>query len=98
MKLDLEETYRISALLVLAMIIVIFNAVRADNMNTSTHTPFVTARPLLGECAMSRTMATVRGKVERNITQSTIMLYQNQRPTWRSVVAAGQSGEQIMLR
>src|SRR4051794_485467 len=56
-------------------------------MNTSTHTRFVTARPLLGECAMSRTMATVRGKVERNITQSTIMLYQNQRPTWRSVVA-----------
>jgi hypothetical protein len=66
---------------------VTFNEVRADNMNTSTHTPLVTARPLLGECAMSRTMATVRGEVEHNIMQGTVMLYQNQRPTWRSVVA-----------
>ena len=56
-------------------------------MNTSTHTHFDPARPRLGECAMSRTMATVRGKVERKITRSTIMLYQNQRPTWRCVVA-----------
>jgi hypothetical protein len=32
-------------------------------------------------------MATVGLKVERHITQSTIMLYQNQHPTWRSIVA-----------
>ena len=61
--------------------------VRADSENTSTGTPFVTARPLLGECAMSRTMATVRVKVERNSTQSTIMPRQNQRSTWAGVVA-----------
>ena len=55
-------------------------------MNTSTHTPLVTVRPPLGECAISRTMATVRRKVERNITQSTVMPHRNQRSTWAGVV------------
>jgi len=51
------------------------------------HTRFDPARPLLAGCAMSQTMATVREKVERNITQSIIMPRQNQRSTWAGVVA-----------
>jgi hypothetical protein len=39
-------------------------------------------------CAPSHSsLTTVRVKIERNITQSTSMLYQNQRSTWVSVVA-----------
>jgi hypothetical protein len=36
---------------------------------------------------MSQTMATVRVKVERHITQSTVMPRQNQRSSWVGVVA-----------
>ncbi len=63
-----------------------FNGVRADNLNISTHTHFDPARPPLGECAMSQTLATVRVKVERHIKQSTVMPRQNQRSTWAGVV------------